>query len=80
MPAAPSNAPKGKSSYHIPEVRTAAEIKLGIHHYTSVVDFGWVGDIRKRYVASPQALPADSALSYSSYPLQIHRLPGERGL
>jgi len=53
MSSKPTTAPpQAQSSYHLPEVRNAAEQKLGILHYTSVVDFGWVGDIRKRYVTS----------------------------
>ncbi|CAK7222952.1 multisubstrate pseudouridine synthase 7 [Sporothrix bragantina] len=41
IPVAPGN--------HLPNVRNSAEKKLGILHYTSCVDFGWHGDIRRRY-------------------------------
>ncbi|CAK7263985.1 multisubstrate pseudouridine synthase 7 [Sporothrix epigloea] len=41
IPVAPGN--------HLPDVRFASEKKLGILHYTSCVDFGWHGDIRRRY-------------------------------
>jgi tRNA pseudouridine13 synthase len=33
---------------HLPEVRNASEKKVGILHFTSNIDFGWRGDIRKR--------------------------------
>ncbi|CAK7211898.1 multisubstrate pseudouridine synthase 7 [Sporothrix curviconia] len=41
IPVAPGN--------HLPGVRFSSEKKLGILHYTSCVDFGWHGDIRRRY-------------------------------
>ncbi|CAK7274221.1 multisubstrate pseudouridine synthase 7 [Sporothrix epigloea] len=41
IPVAPGN--------HQADVRSASEKKLGILHYTSCVDFGWHGDIRRRY-------------------------------
>ncbi|EFW98611.1 pseudouridine synthase [Grosmannia clavigera kw1407] len=37
------------SGNHLPGVRTNSEKKLGVLHYTSCIDFGWIGDIRKRY-------------------------------
>lgn len=40
-------APSGN---HIPNVRSNSEKRLGILHYTSCIDFGWHGDIRRRYV------------------------------
>lgn len=44
--AAQPNAPTGN---YVAGVRFNSEKKLGILHYTSPVDFGWAGDIRKRY-------------------------------
>ncbi|KAL1903510.1 multisubstrate pseudouridine synthase 7 [Sporothrix stenoceras] len=37
------------SGNHLPSVRYDAEKKLGIVYYTSCIDFGWHGDIRRRY-------------------------------
>lgn len=36
------------SGNHLPSVRYDAEKKLGIVYYTSCIDFGWHGDIRRR--------------------------------
>jgi len=38
------------SGNHLPAVRSSSEKKLGILYHTSPMDFGWHGDIRKRYV------------------------------
>ncbi|CAK7198875.1 multisubstrate pseudouridine synthase 7 [Sporothrix eucalyptigena] len=34
---------------HVAGIRLSSEKRLGILHYTSCVDFGWHGDIRRRY-------------------------------
>ncbi|ERS99926.1 tRNA pseudouridine13 synthase [Sporothrix schenckii 1099-18] len=44
-----NNPPVAPPGYQNPEVRANSEKKLGIVHYTSSLDFGWQGDIRRRY-------------------------------
>ncbi len=55
---------------HVPAVRIVSEKKLGILYHTSSIDFGWHGDIRKRWVARSCCPPslACTDLSFSRYP------------
>lgn len=55
---------------HIASARNASEKRLGILHFASPIDYGWNGDIRKRYV-----LIASTHSPKTHRGFQVHFIP-----